>query len=264
MRIKITEQQLKTLRENVNSIEIEDNRLEETIMEAVKSVLCEAQQKIDNFDKVEKLLEFNDNGDDFYFVQIIKRYKDNPNDDKNQGNYRAGAWYLKSWRIHSADELAQLKPVIIKWCEENNARAYISLNSRSTKDTDSYIKIMKQKLGPNAQNVEDRVAGAAKDGPNWKGQRLRLFLDIDTPDKNIWNEVHYILNMCGIKILDEYETPSGGLRILLPNKEERNLYYAKALFRKFDHWQDKGLLATVHPNVDGKIILYSNVQTKGY
>ena len=146
MRIKITEQQLKTLRENVNSIEIEDNRLEETIMEAVKSVLCEAQQKIDNFDKVEKLLEFNDNGDDFYFVQIIKRYKDNPNDDKNQGNYRAGAWYLKSWRIHSADELAQLKPVIIKWCEENNARAYISLNSRSTKDTDSYIKIMKQKV----------------------------------------------------------------------------------------------------------------------
>ena len=71
MRIKITEQQLKTLRENVNSVEIEDNKLENVIMEAVKSVLCEAQQKIDNFDKIEKLLEFNPNGDDFYFVQII-------------------------------------------------------------------------------------------------------------------------------------------------------------------------------------------------
>ena len=243
---------------------LNENALREIVKETVIGMLSEAQQKIDNFDKVAKMMVFNANGDDFYFVQIIKRFKDNPNDDKSQGNYRAGAWYLKSWRIHSAHELMQLKPEIIQWCEQNNARAYVTVNSRSTKETDDYIKIMKQKLGPNAQNVEDRIAGAAKDGPSWKGQRVRLFLDIDTPDKKIWDEVHYILNMCGIQIIDEYETPSGGLHIILPNKEERNLYYAKKLFAKFDGWKDKGLLATVHPNVDGKIILYSNVVTKGY
>ena len=228
-------------------------------------LLSEAQVKIDNFDKVAKLLQFQGNpGDEFYFVQIIKRFKDNPNDDKSQGNYSSGAWYLKSWRIHSAQELMQLKPEIIKWCENNNARAYITINTRNTKETDDYIKVMKQKLGPGAKNVEDRVAGVAKDGDNWKGQRVRLFLDIDTPDKRIWDEVKYILNMCGIQILDEYVTPSGGLHIILPNKEERNLYYAKKLFMKFDDWKDKKMLATVHANVDGKIILYSNVNTKGY
>ena len=36
------------------------------------------------------------------------------------------------------------------------------------------------------------------------------------------------------------------------------LYYLKRLFSKFDNWKYKGKLATVHPNVDGKIILYSN------
>lgn len=243
---------------------LKESELRNIIKESIKKVLSEAQQKIDNFQKVANILEFSPNGDDFYFVQIIKRFKDNPNDDRNQGNYRNGAWYLQSWRIHSAQELMSLKPQIIQACEANNARAYITVNSRSTKETDDYIKIMKKKLGPNAQNVEDRIAGAPKDGPNWAGKRIRLFLDIDTPDKRVWDEVHYILNMCGIKIIDEYVTPSGGLHIILPNKEERNLYYAKKLFMKFDQWQDKGLLATVHPNVDGKIVLYSNVQTKGY
>lgn len=243
---------------------VTEKELTKLITESVRKVLTESQVKIDNFDKVSQYLEFNDNGDDFYFVQIIKRFKDNPNDDKHQGNYRNGAWYLYSWRIHSADELMALKPQIIQMCEANNARAYITINSRSTKETDDYIKIMKQKLGPGAKNVEDRVAGVPKDGPSWKGQRMRLFLDIDTPDKNIWNEVKYILNMCGIQTLYEYKTPSGGLHIVLPNKEERNLYYAKKLFMKFDKWQDKGMLATVHPNVDGKVILYSNVDTKGY
>ena len=246
---------------------ISENKLYSLLQESIKKVLLrEAQVKIDNFDKVAKLLAFNDqnNGDDFYFVQIIKRLKDNPNDDKSQGNYRSGGWYLKSWRIHSVQELLAIKNDVINLCEQNNARAYITVNTRSEKDTNSYIKIMKQKLGPNAQNVEDRIAGAAKDGPNWKGQRLRLFLDVDTSDKRIWNEVHYILNMCGIQILDEYETPSGGLHIILPNKEERNLYYARKLFAKFDDWKDKGMLATVHPNVDGKIILYSNVNASSY
>ena len=175
MRIKITEQQLKTLRENVNSIEIEDNKLENVIMEAVRSVLTEGQILVDNFDMVYKLLEFNPNGDDFYFVQIIKRYKDNPNDDKRQGNYRNGAWYLNSWRIHSVDELKQLRPQIINICNQNNARAYITINPRSTQETDNYINYLKRKLGPNAQNIEDRGLGFSMMAiQKLEGIRLRL------------------------------------------------------------------------------------------
>ena len=101
--------------------------------------------------------------------------------------------------------------------------------------------------------------------------RKRVIVDIDVPKnattqdgENIWDEVHYLINMVGIKPLDEYETPSGGLHIILPDKEDKRFLYLKKMFHKFDNWQDKGRLATVHPNVDAKIILYSNVKTKGY
>ena len=105
-----------------------------------KKTLTEAQQLIDNFDMIANMLNFN-SSDDFYFVQIIKRFKDNPNDDKTKGNYHGGAWYLKGYRIKSTDELLKLKPEIIKMCHDNNARAYITINSRSEKETNDFIKI---------------------------------------------------------------------------------------------------------------------------
>ena len=55
---------------------INESKLSKIIKEACNEVLNEAQQKIDNFQKVANMLQFNANGDDFYFVQIIKRFKD--------------------------------------------------------------------------------------------------------------------------------------------------------------------------------------------
>ena len=80
---------------------------------------------IDNFDKVKNILKFDDS-DKFYFVQIIKRFKDNPNMDKS-GNYHAGGEYLDSWKVFSYDELDALKPEIIRLCTKYNARAYITI-----------------------------------------------------------------------------------------------------------------------------------------
>jgi hypothetical protein len=247
--------------------------LNETIFQtAVKEVINEAQNLVDNFNMVSNMLNFR-SSDDFYFVQIIKRFKDNPNDDRTQGNYHAGGWYLKGYRVRSGDELQQLKPEIVKMCHDNNARAYITINSRSEQETNNFIKIYKKKFSstdPRYIHADDIIPGQAKDGPSWKGQRSRLFLDVDVPrdakcdGRNIWDEVRYMIDMVGIKPLAEYETPSGGLHIILPDKEDKRLYYLKRLFSKFDNWKYKGKLATVHPNVDGKIILYSNVQTKGY
>lgn len=248
--------------------------LSETLFQnIVKEALNEGQQLIDNFNMITNMLTFN-SPDDFYFVQIMKRYKDNPNDDRSKGNYHGGAWYLKGYRIKSADELMKLKPEIIKMCHDNNARAYITVNTRSEKETNDFIKIYRKKYRPTDPRhiyADDIIPGQAKDGPSWKGKRPRLFLDVDVPKdakgpdgRNIWDEVRYMLQMVGITPIAEYETPSGGLHIILPDKEDQRLYYLKRLFNKFDNWQYKGRLATVHPNIDGKLILYSNVQTKGY
>lgn len=247
--------------------ELNESKSDDFFKMILEEVLIEERKLIDNFDKIAKLMEFNSD-DDFYFVQIIKRFKDNKGDDRSAGNYHAGAWYpFKGWRIHSIDELMQLKSTIINLCNANNARAYITVNNRSAKATDAQIvkiKKMYPKTDARHINADDIVPAQAKHGRNWRGQRLRFFIDVDTDDKKIWDEVRHMIQMCGITPLDEYETSSGGLHIIMPNKEDRNIQYLEHLFHKFDNWRDKGRLSLVHPNYDGKIILYSNVETKGY
>ena len=81
---------------------------------------------------------------------------------------------------------------------------------------------------------------------------------------NIWNTVRFLLKNFSITPLAEYETPSGGLHIIVPDKEDKNFIKMKQLFNDFDGGIYKGRRATVHPSVDAKMILYSNVKTAGY
>ena len=234
------------------------------IKECVYNILFENRRLVDNFDKVINLMEFNST-DDFYFVQIIKRYKDNPNDDKRKGNYYAGAWYEDSFRIYSAQQLLRLKPEIIKLCDKYNARAYITVNNRSESETNKQIiKVRKMYPKNDARNIHahEIVPAQAKHGVNWKGQRMKFFVDIDTADRKIWQEVERIAKMCNMDILDKYETPNGGLHIIFPNKEHENIDYFIHMLQKFDNWVNKKRLALAHPNFDGKILLYSNVDAK--
>ena len=258
---------------NENVVKITENDVKYMVLEAVNKLLMENRSFIDNFDLASNLLDIH-SSDDYHFVQIIKRFKDNPNDNKHIGNYHGGAWYLGGFRVHSPEELMALKPQIISQCEANNARAYITINNRSDKETDSYIQVYRRQFKPTDARyiyADQIVQGQAKDGPNWKGMRKRLIIDIDVPNtektrdgKNVWAEVKKILQVAGIVPIGEYVTPSGGLHIILPDKEDDKFLTIKDLFRKFDNWRDMGRHAMVHPNVDAKIILYSNVETKGY
>ena len=82
-------------------INITEQDIRYIVSECVNKILSEEKTLVDNFDMVAKLLDIN-NDDDFHFVQIMKRKKDNPNDDVTKGNYFGGTWYLGGWRVHSA------------------------------------------------------------------------------------------------------------------------------------------------------------------
>ena len=258
---------------NEKIIKFSGDNIKKIVAESVKKILYESQNYIDNFDLAASMLDTH-TPDDFHFVQITKRFKDNPNDDKNVGNYHNHSWFLNGYRVHSKEELMRLKPEIIDKCEKNNARAYMTINSRSEKETDNYIKVYKAKFpASDARNIHanDIIPGQAKDGPSWQGMRKRIVVDVDVPKtgttqdgSNLWNDVRSMIKMTGIVPLGEYETSSGGLHIILPDKEDKRFLYLKKLFQKYDNWKNRGRLSTVHPNVDGKIILYSNVKTKGY
>ena len=258
-----------------------------TESELRKDDICYQDKRVvDNFEMLKDYMEFN-SPDDVYFVQVIKRWKDNkdkPDADawkaagKAKGSYHAGAEYLNYYLIHSAAELEALKPDIIKACSYNNARAYISINSRKQSQVNQYMAKFKSRFNPNdprVKNAEAILYGMPKSGPAWKNERFKVLLDIDTtrdakakmPDGkmvNVWDETKKRLNDLNIKVAAEYETPSGGLHLILNNKNNRNLRPFYKGLKDFDGGRDLDRLATVHPSEDIKMVLYSNVDTEGY
>lgn len=247
---------------NINRNDVQRMVAESLMKILKKKSLDEEKRLIDNFDEVKKFFKL-DNSDNFYFVQIIKRFKDNPDMDKS-GNYHAGGEYLQSWKVFSYDELLSLKDDIIKACETQNARAYMTVNPRSQNQIKAYISTFRRKFRPNDPryiHAEEILAGQTKG--HWDDRPI-LFLDIDTTDQNVHKDVSDILTRFNIEELFRYTTPNGGLHIVLPNKNAKYMNDVKYLFNKYDNYRNKGRLATVHPNNDGKIILYSNVDAKGY
>ena len=119
------------------------------------------------------------------------------------------------------------------------------------------------------------VYGQPKTGPAWRNERLRVLLDVDTQRDskvklpngktvNVWDETEKRLDDLGIKVVAKYVTPSGGLHLILNNKNNRNLKPFYQGLKDFDGGHNLGNLATVHPSEDIKMVLYSNVETEGY
>lgn len=81
--------------------------------------------EVDNFDRICQLLDF-ESEDDFYFMQIIIRKKENENLGSNN-------CIVKTWYVKSKDELLNLKDDAVFLCKHYNARAYINLNVKSFK-----------------------------------------------------------------------------------------------------------------------------------
>jgi len=80
---------------------------------------------VNNFNIIRPLLTFENVGD-FYFLQILKRRKDNP-------GMTGDSQTIDNIYIYSIDTFDRLEERVIKLCQDNNARAYIRLNRRNAK-----------------------------------------------------------------------------------------------------------------------------------
>lgn len=81
---------------------------------------------INNFKQISELLKFT-NKDDFYFLQIIQRKKDNRGVKGVNNNSRV----VKAYYIKSIEYLLDKEEEIINICNIFNARAGINLNKRT-------------------------------------------------------------------------------------------------------------------------------------
>lgn len=210
---------------------------------------------VDNFQLIGSLMNFQSD-DDFYFVEIIKRKKDNPNDAFRYRQFITYYW------IKSVDELNSLKDEIIDTCKQHNARAYIYMNPRSAKVVNDYAKVLMKRFAQKGRGYGKyrghEIEFASGQHKDWDSRPIS-FIDIDSTDENVFTKVKEILNAYGITPMAEYKTPNGGLHILLPDKKARYLDWSM-----FDGGKKLGQYATVHFNVDSPSLLYSNIEPQGY
>lgn len=82
---------------------------------------------VNNFELIKSLLSFN-NEDEFYFVQILQRKKDNPTGYMGSNN---SSRLIKAYYIDSIKKLDEYTAEMIHFADYFNARIGINLNKRS-------------------------------------------------------------------------------------------------------------------------------------
>lgn len=131
---------------------------------------------INNIELIRPLLTF-ESADDFYFLQVIKRKKEN--DDVGSNSVVIASYY-----ITSLDFLHTVMPEIILLCDFHNARAYINLNVRSFERIGFRLL---SKISNNMMNRDFKSLESAYDsvcGTYGTGRDKKWVIDVDSMEED--------------------------------------------------------------------------------
>lgn len=166
---------------------------------------------IDNFDLLLPLLEF-DSEDDFYYLQILQRKKEN-------GELGSNSRVIRNYFIKSQEHLLQRKSEIIKLCDVFSARAMLRLNKRSYEKT--AYKAM-QNLANTMSNKEFPFCGKSYDracGQGHNAKEKTWVVDIDFQGRMVNEILLFIERQCdpvGNKFICIVPSKSGSHLITKP------------------------------------------------
>lgn len=195
-----------------------------------------------NFDLIKEHLTFY-NEKSFYFIQIIKRKKENP---EMTGYSRP----IESFYVFNKEQFERFKPNIIEKCEQNRARAYIKMNTLDA-----------EKVGLMAI----RVLSERIDSKDWKGlssnfnvacgqsgsqaETKKLYLmDIDNDSGYDKNEIREYL-----KTLQPWSLDSSSDKVVLEVPTQNGIHYLTTGF-EINKFKQKYPNIDVHK--DGITLLY--------
>ena len=177
---------------------------------------------VNNLEKILPFLTF-ESADDFYYLQILQRKKENPEIGSNSR-------VIKNYYITSQQYLIERYDEIIKLCEVFNARASIRLNKRSFESVG--FKTL-ENIANSMRNREYKFLKASYDracGLGHNDKDRKWILDIDEKNINI-PELEYLLATLeprGRKVLIQLDSKSGYHLITSPfNVEEFKKKYTK-------------------------------------
>jgi hypothetical protein len=155
-----------------------------------------------NFEQIKTLLRF-DEPEHFYFLQILKRRKDNPDMKKDVS-------VIDNFFIYQREDLDKLQDKIIKLCDSNNARACIRLNVRDAeKIALQTLKITTDCiLNKDYKGVKSAYLSAC--GQYASDKNKKWIVDIDTKDDSIIVEViNHLLSIPNMLIYAKVPTKNG-------------------------------------------------------
>lgn len=106
---------------------------------------------INNFEQIKELLTFNSE-DEFYFIQVLQRKKDNPEGSYGSNN---SSRLIQAYYINSLEKLDKYSGEMITLANIFNARVGINLNKRSYYKTafNTLKKIAEQMHNKNFQSI---------------------------------------------------------------------------------------------------------------
>jgi hypothetical protein len=150
---------------------------------------------INNLDLIKPLLNFTEEGD-FYMLYILKRKKDQPEDERD--NHQSSRT-IKTYCIDSLEYLESKYEEIIQLSELFKARAYIHVQKQNHKDVALDMMILLAERIKNGQhnqkNLFESVVGKVK------RMESRWIVDIDDKDENELAKT--------ISVLDNWTRPIG-------------------------------------------------------
>lgn len=173
---------------------------------------------IDNLEKILPFLKF-ESPDDFYYLQILQRKKENPEIGSNSR-------VIKNYYITSEEHLLLRYDEIKKLCEVFNARASIRLNKRSFESVG--FKTL-ENIANSMRNREYKFLKASYDracGLGHNDKEKTWILDIDNKEEEDILMLHFIDTLepnpnSGHKVLQSIKSKSGFHLITTPfNVEE--------------------------------------------
>lgn len=192
-------------------------------METLVYVLLHNKNRnmINNLDIIKPLLNFTEEGD-FYMLYILKRKKDQPEDERD--NHQSSRT-IKTYCIDSLEYLESKYEEIIQLSELFKARAYIHVQKQNHKDVALDMMILLAERIKNGQhnqkNLFESVVGKVKRIEN------RWIVDIDDKDENELAKV--------ISVVDETRPIGSKVEAVVPTKNGYHLITKRfdvEMFRK--------------------------------
>jgi hypothetical protein len=143
---------------------------------------------VNNLEVIKQHLIFP-NERSFYFIQILKRKKENP-------EMTGYSLPVESFYIFSTEQLDRVMPHIIEKCEQNRARAYIKMNTLDMQSVAlETISVLTQEIRKeNWKHISKALNSACGICGKQNGTEKMYLVDIDSKDENYINEIKSYIN----------------------------------------------------------------------